>query len=353
MVPNKNAARLGNTLRNSSFFRWTLFSLGSFVAVFFLTVLCAEVFMLPEDWAFLPPVVILFFWNFITMRYFVYGSPVIPMQEQFINYSCSAIAFRSAEFLVYWILVSKLGVRYTNAVVVVMPASFIAKFFFYKSHVFTSRPFHKAATDSLSRSDIHTLAELHRECLPESMVTQLGIAYVKSFYQYVLRSESEFLLIRRRNEKICTACVVSLEPKSLSRRLFLETPLALSLLMRLPHLLKKNLSRTRGKALSDSAQPVGRFSEIEKIPELLLIYSSSHVRGQGLGAEIMKECEAELMKRGFDQYSLKTIEDDSNQATRFYQRQGLQKQYSIHKHGRLFSVLTKTLPHSPPSSPRH
>src|SRR5215468_11379602 len=79
--------------------------------------------------------------------------------------------------------------------------------------------------DRLSPAECGQLAALHCACLPDSQVSQLGIAYATAFYRYVSRSPQEKAFVSRADTEIIGGCVLSLSPTTLRRRLLLHTPL--------------------------------------------------------------------------------------------------------------------------------
>ena len=126
--------------------RWTFCSAGSFLAVVGLTAFFREVIGLNAKLAFLFPLIIVFFVNFLTARYLVYGRPTLPIGRQFLAYSLAAFSFRGLEYGAYWTLLDWLGVHYLVAASVVMPSSFISKFAFYKLTIFGSQESTESAT---------------------------------------------------------------------------------------------------------------------------------------------------------------------------------------------------------------
>lgn len=118
--------------------RWTLFSAFSFAAVVGLTALLHDGFGVDSKIAFLIPLILVFFANFLTMRYLVYGRPTRPIGRQFAEYSVSAAGFRILEYATYWISLDLLGAHYLLSIIVIMPTSFLLKFLFYKMTVFGS-----------------------------------------------------------------------------------------------------------------------------------------------------------------------------------------------------------------------
>ena len=76
--------------------------------------------------------------NFLTCRYFVFNTRTGSFAAQLGTFLGSSAAFRVLEYLAYWFLLDVFGLWYFIAIWVVMPASFFAKYFFYKLVVFRS-----------------------------------------------------------------------------------------------------------------------------------------------------------------------------------------------------------------------
>ena len=124
--------------RDRALLRWTACSGFSFATVLGITAGLHEIVGIDEKFSFLAPLVFVFFINFITLRYFVYGRSTRPIITQFIQYGVSAMIFRSLEYCAYWLALDLLGVNYLVAVLVIMPTSFLLKFLFYRVAVFGS-----------------------------------------------------------------------------------------------------------------------------------------------------------------------------------------------------------------------
>lgn len=126
-------------LWESPFVRWSGFSVFSFAVVVGLTYVLGEIVGLHPNLAFLIPLVIAYFMNFATCRWFVYRSSDEPIVRQFLKYSATAVGFRVVEYAIYWALVNLLDMRYMIAVFIVLPTSFVCKYLFYKVAVFAKR----------------------------------------------------------------------------------------------------------------------------------------------------------------------------------------------------------------------
>ena len=101
-----------------------------------ITAFCHEVLGLNERLSYLIPLAIVFFFNFLTLRYFIFKATSKQMRGQLFQFAASSLAFRAVEFGLYWILVDVMSVYYLAAAALIKPASFVGKFLFYKALIF-------------------------------------------------------------------------------------------------------------------------------------------------------------------------------------------------------------------------
>jgi GNAT superfamily N-acetyltransferase len=178
--------------------------------------------------------------------------------------------------------------------------------------------------DSLGPGEIELLARMHCEGRPESLVSRIGARYARAFYRYMASSEYELVLLHREQGEIAAACIVSLEPETMSRRLVLHTPLALHAplaLFRLP--IGAMLARTR------SDQPRGA--------EILLVFTVASARSRGLGSQLIDRCQKAARSHGISRLLVKT----PDRATDFFQRAGFKPVGRVEKFGKALLLLTR------------
>jgi GNAT superfamily N-acetyltransferase len=182
----------------------------------------------------------------------------------------------------------------------------------------------------LHPEDVRRLADLQAEILPSSLVSRLGRAYVRAFYRYVIRSREELLLTERGEDgRIAASCVVTLNVRSLERRLMLSTPLVPSALIRLPWLLD---------ALLGGGQPV-----IAPGPELILLFTDPNERRRGYAGQLVARAESALKQLGYDVYLVRTFDDQSDPAFRFYKARGFETIGSFRTRGHGFALMRRSL----------
>jgi ribosomal protein S18 acetylase RimI-like enzyme len=186
----------------------------------------------------------------------------------------------------------------------------------------------------LREGDIARLARMHVAALPESLVSLLGERYARAFYRYCATTSEELLLLERERGELVGACLVSLEPETLSRRLLTRTPLlffAPLALRRLP-LRAMLLGAARS---ADPQQPRG--------PEILLIFTVPEQRSQGLGARLLGSCEQQLLSRGLQRVLVKTRDEAANRALKFYERAQFKPISARSSYGKRLLLLEKAL----------
>ncbi len=189
---------------------------------------------------------------------------------------------------------------------------------------------------STIRADLEDLADLHAESLPRSLFTALGREALIRFYAYVEASPYETAWTATVDGQIVGVCVVSREPGSVLSRFVRHAPIAFGrelarLVLRdaeLRRLLIARLREDRGQAHA---------------PEVTQIFTSPAVRGQGIGASLLRSCEADLRTRGATMYFVHTERDDNDAGIRFYRTQGFMPIGESQSFGRSFLVMQKDL----------
>jgi len=192
------------------------------------------------------------------------------------------------------------------------------------------------SADHIGEADIPQLADIHCQCLPDSMVSRIGADYARSFYRYLARSEDELGFLHRDGETVVSACIVSLVPATLERRLLRHTPLVLRAplaIRRLP--IRSMAAKALGRGDAGVEQPDG--------PELLLIFTVAALRSTGIGAATLARCEEELRRRGHARYFVKTLDDPGNRAVPFYRRHGFTQLGTRVNHGKRLGLWEKAL----------
>jgi GNAT superfamily N-acetyltransferase len=187
--------------------------------------------------------------------------------------------------------------------------------------------------DSLDADDLDLVARMHVEALPGSLVSMIGARYARAFYRYVARSADEIVLLHRDGRALIAACIASLHPETLARRLVVHTSLALHAMLavhRLP--LRAMLASAR------TPSPPTRRG-----PEILLVFTVPAARSTGLGAQLLARCEAYLATRGHTQLLVKTRDEPGNRAIGFYERRGFERRARVISYGKPLVLFEKAL----------
>lgn len=185
--------------------------------------------------------------------------------------------------------------------------------------------------DMLAPGDFDRLAALHATCMSGSMLSWFGQRFTTAAYRYFDRSPLENIFIHRKDGCIDGACILSLSPATITRRLVLHTGLLLWLPL---HIFERRVL----SAIFDFSAGVAI-----DCPEVVFIFSDPASRGLGHGAKLLAQCEAALRKCGESRYAIKTLDDDANPAIRFYIRHGFTERGRFVHSGARFRRMDKTL----------
>ena len=122
--------------------RFAMLSGSSFLMNFGLTALLSEVARLRSEVSFLIALIVVFFVNFLAMRYWVYGGgcPRARFFPQMATFLGSSLGFRASEYAAFLVLHTALGLHYALAVPSILILASLAKFLFYRAAVFAVRP---------------------------------------------------------------------------------------------------------------------------------------------------------------------------------------------------------------------
>jgi ribosomal protein S18 acetylase RimI-like enzyme len=198
----------------------------------------------------------------------------------------------------------------------------------------------------LTARDCTQLAGFHRECLPDSLVSRLGDGYARASYRYVSQSADERVFHRRDADQIISACVLSLAPQSLTRRRIFGTPL---LWFAALGVVRLSLARwLLGSLGRRSAAPYAETPP--SLPEVILIFTTPRGQGKGLGSDLLDECERVLAARGSGEYLVRTVDNESNAALRFYAKNGFVECGRCVELGRPFRMLRKRIGAATPAA---
>ena len=180
--------------------------------------------------------------------------------------------------------------------------------------------------DPTGPADWRRLATLHCECLPDSAVSALGERYAGRFYRYVAGSVTEHVFLHRNaGDVIDAACVLSLDPSGLNRRLWCRTPLLWSLLRASRagerRVLVSALSPLPGAHRYESGDGA---SFVIDAPEFILVFVAPGMCRRGLGRALILRSRAWLRKAGYRRCLARTRDHPGNRAVDFYRAAGFE-----------------------------
>ncbi len=190
---------------------------------------------------------------------------------------------------------------------------------------------------STIRADLEDLAHLHAQGLPDSLFTSLGHDALVRFYAYVEASPYETAWTATDAGRIVGAAVVSRDPGTVLSRFVTHAPLAFArelarVVVGHPEVRARLRQRLREGAAGESHSP-----------ELTQIFTDSTRRGRGIGAALLRACEANLIARQIGRYFVHTERDDNTAGIRFYRREGFQQIGESVSFGRHFLVMQKDI----------
>ena len=125
--------------RLSSGFRFGMQSGLSFAMNFGLTVLLHESIGLREEIAFAVVLAFTTVMNFLLLRYFVYPGSQGHFLKQFGLFAISSLGFRCVEYSLFLLFHTYLGFAYRPVIVGTLLGTFVLKFFYYGTVVFSGR----------------------------------------------------------------------------------------------------------------------------------------------------------------------------------------------------------------------
>ncbi len=186
--------------------------------------------------------------------------------------------------------------------------------------------------------DLSPLAALHVACLPDSLLSSLGLHAVRRYYEYAAGASTEVIFRAREGEGVVAACVLSHAPESLLARFATHAPLRLVAELfreaaRTPDLRHRLLLRLKER---DSGPHLD-------VPEIVQIFTSAEYRGRGIGRLLLQACEESLRRRRVPAYMIRTHRDDNEAGIRFYTKEGFTPAGETLSFGERFIIMKKEL----------
>lgn len=178
--------------------------------------------------------------------------------------------------------------------------------------------------------ELEQVVRLHAQCLPRSVLTLLGLNFLREFYRFCMASSLETVTVSRQDGQVLAGAMVSAEPGSLNTRLLFKSSLIFAVLS---HFHLKSVRR----AVFDAGH------RLDAKPEMIALFTVEQARGQGIGAQLLAHVLAELRQCGQACCFVRTFADADNPAYRFYVREGFSPSGTLVAHGNTFTLLKKEL----------
>jgi ribosomal protein S18 acetylase RimI-like enzyme len=187
-----------------------------------------------------------------------------------------------------------------------------------------------------TRADTERLAALHAASLPSSLLSALGTAALARYYAFLLGSAHEVVWVADSASSVCGGCVLSFEPHTVLSRFARHAPVRLAGELLRQIATSRELRRRMVRRLRDPR-------DMPHVPEVTQIFTDPAQRGRGVGAQLLRTCEAELRTRKIDSYFVHTQRDDNDAGIRFYRREGFVPVGESRSFGEAFLVMQKEL----------
>lgn len=193
--------------------------------------------------------------------------------------------------------------------------------------------------------DIQEIARLQRAVLPDAVTSRLGFWYTCTFYRFALRSPDEAVVVDRDGGRAVALAVATFAPKTLMRRLALNTSLLLVVLARLIQLRLWSVIIDLILAPAPAALPAEIIGggKSDDVPELLILCTAPDARGRGHAGRLLDQIEALMRARGATRYTVRTFDDDDSAAFQFYTAKGFTAYGRQHAIFSSFRLMEKRL----------
>ncbi len=209
-----------------------------------------------------------------------------------------------------------------------------------------------------TRAEVPSIVELHKICLPASILTALGDEALYRYYDTVVGSLREHVFVALDEEHAVVAvCVLSMAPGSLLRRFAVGAPVSMLRDLAKGSLLTAELRHRVGARAWEASTGVARGAlrlvtrassrdasdTSAGLPEVTQIFTDPTLRGQGVGTSLLRTVEDTLQGMGRQGYCIHTLRDDNDAGIRFYRREGFTVTGTTTSFGDHYLVMTKGL----------
>ena len=159
------------------------------------------------------------------------------------------------------------------------------------------------------------------------------------FYEFVIKSKTEFLFIKRNNQgEILGTCVVSIDPIKFSKR-FLKSHMNKIIYFGIKNL---GILGFLGLFICKICKLNNvSVTSLKKLPELTHIFIDSSFFGQGIGTSLLKNIEKYLTELGYKKYFTRTTNNKNNKAIKFYYKHQFEDFKGINKNFEKLILIKK------------
>jgi len=192
----------------------------------------------------------------------------------------------------------------------------------------------------ISNEDLKAVVKVHNESFKDFFLTKLGSDFLTVYYDCIRKDTSAILLGIFIDNELCGFCAATSLSSGFNKRLIKENLNRFLMLgfkqmitnpSSLIHLFK-NLSKSNPNVSDD-----GQYAE------LLSIGISVNKQGLGLGKELLKQLEIDLITKGIHNLSLTTDYYKNDKAIRFYKGLGYDIFYEFiaYPNRKMFRLIKK------------
>ena len=192
-------------------------------------------------------------------------------------------------------------------------------------------------------SDARPVAQIHLSAIKTGFLSSLGIGFLKSLYEYLIKKE--IVLVLRENSQVVGFVSCSLNSERVMKRFILYPAGVFSFLtsiMKKPSLLVAAFETLRIPHKNKSAGGKKPGPELPVI-ELLSIAVDTGIQQSGIGSSLLNELEKILRGKGVREYKV-VAGANLTSANSFYQKNGFHLAAELTIHGKdISNVYYKSL----------
>lgn len=188
-------------------------------------------------------------------------------------------------------------------------------------------------------NDAKIIAKMHKECIPSGFLSTLNHKFLTILYEFIITTETGYVY---EDEGAVQGFITGAADTKKLYKSFINKNWFRSV----PIIMRKLFSCVFIKRLFETVLipfRVHKCGSEPALPELLSMAVLEGTRFHGIGTELVKELEKELIRRGFKSYEV-VAGDNLTAANNFYLKNGfvLYKKIELHK-GHFSNILRKNL----------